>query len=116
MAFGAGAACRAGGARAGAGQPAGARLDAGPGGVDAEVQSIKNATKAEFSGFATFSGAITPDGAATLRVALTAADLCEQGKTLDRPEMAARLELPHPYGAAFKQALRTFAAGGCRGR
>jgi hypothetical protein len=44
----------------------------------------------------------------------TAADLCEQGRTLNRPEMAARMDLPHPYGAAFKRALRSFAAGGCR--
>jgi hypothetical protein len=41
-------------------------------------------------------------------------DLCEQGKVLNRPEMEVRLDLPHPYGPAFKRALRTFASGGCR--
>jgi hypothetical protein len=44
----------------------------------------------------------------------TAKDLCDQGNTLNRPDMAARLDLPHPYGPAFKLALRTFATGGCR--
>jgi hypothetical protein len=44
----------------------------------------------------------------------TVTDLCEQGKVLNRPEMEARLDLPHPYGPSFKRALRTFAAGGCR--
>jgi hypothetical protein len=44
----------------------------------------------------------------------TVMDLCEQGKTLNRPEMDSRLDLPHPYGPAFKRALRTFAQGGCR--
>lgn len=44
----------------------------------------------------------------------TVADLCEQGKALNRPEMAGRLDLPHPYGPDFKRALMAFANGGCR--
>lgn len=44
----------------------------------------------------------------------TAADLCEQGRTLNRPEMADRLALPHPFGPEFKLALRAFSTGGCR--
>lgn len=44
----------------------------------------------------------------------TVAALCDQGKTLNRPEMDSRLDLPHPYGPTFKRALRTFAEGGCR--
>jgi outer membrane protein OmpA-like peptidoglycan-associated protein len=39
-----------------------------------KFQSIKNVTKVEVSGFATFSGAIAPDGAATVRVALDSVD------------------------------------------
>lgn len=39
-----------------------------------KFQSIKNATKVEVSGFATFSGGIAPDGAATVRVALDSVD------------------------------------------
>jgi outer membrane protein OmpA-like peptidoglycan-associated protein/polyisoprenoid-binding protein YceI len=37
-------------------------------------QSIKNATKVEISGFATFAGSIGPDGAVTVRVALDSVD------------------------------------------
>lgn len=39
-----------------------------------KFQSIKNATKVEVSGFATFSGSIAPDGAVTVRVALDSVD------------------------------------------
>jgi outer membrane protein OmpA-like peptidoglycan-associated protein len=39
-----------------------------------KFQSIKNVTKVEVSGFATFAGSITPDGTATVRVALDSVD------------------------------------------
>jgi len=41
------------------------------------------------------------------------ANLCDQGKTYLTPERAAMLKKEHPYGGAFKQAVRDWAEQGC---
>ncbi len=40
-------------------------------------------------------------------------NLCDQGKTYLTPERAAMLKKQHPYGGAFKQAIRSWAEAGC---
>lgn len=44
----------------------------------------------------------------------TPEDLCTQAKTYARPDAADRLAMPHPYGPAFRRALKAFGEGGCR--
>jgi hypothetical protein len=44
----------------------------------------------------------------------TKENLCDQGKTYLTPAGSTSLVKPHPYGGAFKAAVRTFAEEGCK--
>lgn len=85
----------------------------GPALASRSIQQLSEGTPA-FSPIPGLDAATWQDKACGTCHSWTRAALCEQGQFYVRAGEARTVAKPHPYGGAFKAALRNWAGGGCK--